>query len=271
MLEHIARRPGDVQPDDIHSNGKASRIYLSMALLYTGRIDQARACTEATLQDMRGDPSLTLLGFGLVGGGISNSIVLRDVAAAERYIDELQALIEKGEYILYRPWVLIGSGWRETHQGRPEIGLQKIREGLKAAGGKLEQMGNPFLLVTAAETLALLGYRAEGEKLLDQVLAAFRSSFQVNALYPYVTCLKGQFLLDRSDFEGSASAYREAFQVARQQEARLLELLAATGLCRLKLAAGQPEEGLRLLRSVYDCFTEGFDTAPLLEAKALLG
>ncbi len=269
-LEHIARYPDDIVENDIHSDSKTARVYLSMALLYMGFIDQALAEIDTLLEEMRANPSLTLLGFGLIGAGITNSIILGDVKSAGRYIDELKALVEKGEYILYQPWALIATGWRETQLGRRESGLYNIREGLKACGGRIDQMGHPFLIATAGDTLAHLGYPAEGEALLDQIMEAFQSSFQVNAMYPYLMCLKGNLLQRGRDHAGSASAYLEGIRVAREQEAHLWELLAATGLCRLRVATGQAEEGYRLLRGVYDSFQEGLDTAPLLAARDAL-
>jgi predicted ATPase len=57
---------------------------------------------------------------------------------------------------------------------------------------------------------------------------------------------------------------------ARHQEAKPLELRAAVSLCRLWQQQGKRADGRELLTPVYGWFTEGFDTARLREAKALL-
>ena len=62
----------------------------------------------------------------------------------------------------------------------------------------------------------------------------------------------------------------QALDVARQQEARLLELRASRDLARLWAERGERQQALDLLAPVYDWFTEGFDTPDLVEAKALL-
>jgi predicted ATPase len=63
---------------------------------------------------------------------------------------------------------------------------------------------------------------------------------------------------------------RHALDIACHQEAKALELRAAVGLCRLWQQQGKRADALELLTPVYGWFTEGFDTADLREAKALL-
>jgi predicted ATPase len=57
---------------------------------------------------------------------------------------------------------------------------------------------------------------------------------------------------------------------ARQQQAKSLELKATLGLCRLWQRQGKTAEARAILATIYDWFTEGFDTADLLDANALL-
>jgi predicted ATPase len=59
--------------------------------------------------------------------------------------------------------------------------------------------------------------------------------------------------------------------IARSQQAKSLELRAAMSLSRLWQRQGKRDEARELLAPIYDWFTEGFDTADLQEAKALLG
>jgi predicted ATPase len=66
------------------------------------------------------------------------------------------------------------------------------------------------------------------------------------------------------------ASYCDAIALARQQRAKLFELRAATSLARLWGDEGEAGEARDLLAPVYGWFTEGFDTADLKEAKALL-
>ena len=84
--------------------------------------------------------------------------------------------------------------------------------------------------------------------------------------------LHGKLLLarrarDRADAE---ECFHRALRVARKQTARSLELRAAMSLARLWAEHGRRAEGHDLLAPVYGWFTEGFDTADLKDAKALL-
>jgi predicted ATPase len=64
--------------------------------------------------------------------------------------------------------------------------------------------------------------------------------------------------------------FRQALDIARRQQAKSLELRSATSLSRLWQQQGRRHEAYQLLAPLYGWFTEGFDTADLQEAKALL-
>jgi len=84
--------------------------------------------------------------------------------------------------------------------------------------------------------------------------------------------LKGELLLQQSsDNQAEAeSCFQQAIAIAQNQQAKSLELRAAIGLARLWQQQGKRQEAHDLLAPVYNWFTEGFDTADLQEAKALL-
>ena len=78
-------------------------------------------------------------------------------------------------------------------------------------------------------------------------------------------------LAQSSDNHTEAEAsFQKALDISKHQEARSLELRAATSLARLWQQQGKRDEARKVLSEVYDWFTEGFDTADLKDAKALL-
>ena len=85
--------------------------------------------------------------------------------------------------------------------------------------------------------------------------------------------VKGELLLLRGTQEAEAAAedhFRQALDWARGQDALSWELRAATSLAPLLHDQGRSADAIALLQPVYDRFTEGFDTADLKAAKALL-
>ncbi len=84
--------------------------------------------------------------------------------------------------------------------------------------------------------------------------------------------LKGALLLQQAQEDPSESetCFHKAIEITKKQAAKSLELRAATSLARLWQQQGKTTEAYDLLSPVYDWFTEGFDTADLQDAKALL-
>ena len=80
----------------------------------------------------------------------------------------------------------------------------------------------------------------------------------------------GFALLGLSRLEEGQSALEQAVRIARHQQAKSYELRAAASLARLWGEQGRRAQARDLLAPVYDWFTEGFDTADLKDAKALL-
>src|SRR5260370_40191532 len=107
-------------------------------------------------------------------------------------------------------------------------------------------------------------------------LATGRLAGGLGALTPTVGAemhrLKGELLLRRNDsnLAEAQSCFERAIEIARKQSAKSLELRATTSLARLLAKQGRRDEAHAMLAEIYGWFTEGFDTADLKDAKALL-
>jgi len=84
--------------------------------------------------------------------------------------------------------------------------------------------------------------------------------------------IKGELLLRQGEraWQDAEVAFREAIAIARSQSAKSWELRATTSLARLLAQQGNRDEARAMLADIYVWFTEGFDTADLKDAKALL-
>jgi class 3 adenylate cyclase/predicted ATPase len=158
---------------------------------------------------------------------------------------------------------MILRGWALTAQGQGEDGLAQLRQGLAALRATGSEPGGYLILLAAAYGRA--GQREEGLRVAEEAFAISRRNA---ALYR----LKGELLLRRSaeHYAEAENCFRQALEIARRQGAKSLELRAAMSLSRLWQRQGKHTEARALLAPIYSWFTEGFDTADLREAKALL-
>jgi predicted ATPase len=83
--------------------------------------------------------------------------------------------------------------------------------------------------------------------------------------------LKGELLLEIGGSSEAATCFRRAIEIAHSQRAKCFELRATTSLAGLSSKQGKRDEARQMLGEIYGWFTEGFETADLKEAKALLG
>jgi predicted ATPase len=159
-------------------------------------------------------------------------------------------------------------GWALSAQGQGAEGIRQMRQGLTTWRTTGAAISLPQWLALLAEAYGRVGQPAEGLPLLEEALVAVHSTgerFYEAELHR----LKGELLLLATDKEAEA-CFQQALAVARRQQAKSWELRAALSLARLWHQQGKCAEAHALLAPVYGWFTEGFDTADLQEAKALL-
>jgi predicted ATPase len=148
-------------------------------------------------------------------------------------------------------------------------GISLLRSGsstYRATGAELWMPHFIDLLVRACE---IAGRVEEGLTLLDDALQLVERPGE-GWLKGELNRRKGQLLLRQGHSEAAEELYQKALSIAAEQEAKLWELRAAVSLARLWREQGRRTEACDLLTPVYGWFTEGFDTADLKEAKALL-
>jgi predicted ATPase len=81
---------------------------------------------------------------------------------------------------------------------------------------------------------------------------------------------EAELQLGRSNFDSAANWFERAIEAARKRSARMAELHATSDLARLLAKQRQPDKARTMFAEIYGWFTEGFDTADLQDAKALL-
>jgi predicted ATPase len=194
----------------------------------------------------------------------------REVSAVQAHADTLLTLATAQGFPL---WVGLGTCWRGwvlTMQGQSEAGLAQLRQGLAAVlatGQTLSQI----CLILLAEAAEHAGQVEEGLRLLAEALTALKASARGDLLAETYR-LQGEWLLQQAvpHTVQAEACFQQALALARRQQAKSWELRAAMSLSRLWQQQGKRAEARALLAPIYGWFTEGFDTADLQEAKALL-
>ena len=194
----------------------------------------------------------------------------REVPAVQAHAEALLTLSTAQGFPL---WVGLGTCWRGwvlTMQGQSETGLAQLRQGLTvvlATGQTLSQI----CLILLAEAAAHAGQVEEGWRLLAEALTALEASARGDLLAETYR-LQGEWLLRQAspDAVRAEACFQQALALARRQQAKSWELRTATSLSRLWQQQGKGNEARALLAPIYRWFTEGFNTADLQEAQALL-
>jgi hypothetical protein len=192
-----------------------------------------------------------------------------DWSEADRIIDRLIAWSEK--YSL-RPYHAIGLGLKGVlalRQGDAQAGQNLLTACLDASETGQHQSLTAVFISDLAIALAKAGQVDEADAAIDRAMAfgePTRSHFHL----PEMMRIKGEILTSGSHSCESETWFSRSIDLAREQSALAWELRTATSLAHLWARQGRGDEAPRVLRPVFDRFTEGFDTPDLRAAKRLL-
>ncbi len=152
-----------------------------------------------------------------------------------------------------------------------EDAVAEIRQGLAAYAATGARVQSTYYLALLAQALARCGHYDDGLTVLGEAAALVEETGE-RFFEAEIHRLRGNLLLalDENGHAEAEACYRKALEVAQAQEARSLELRAACDFARLLAECGERGQAAELLAPIYSWFTEGFDTADLKEAKALL-
>jgi adenylate cyclase len=198
---------------------------------------------------------------------------LRDVPAVQERSGETMAIALEHGLSLWRANALLMGGWALAEQNAWTIGIAQMRHGFTDWLATGAETHRTYFLGLLAEALARGEQFEEALRVLNEAQALMQDS---GTLFYGAELLRlyGEYLLRLKSVESAGSeaegCFHKALAMARQQQAKLLELRAAMSLARLYQKRNRQAEVRPLLTDCYQWFTEGFDTPDLQEAKALL-
>jgi predicted ATPase len=256
--------------------GVFCRSWAAHALWHLGYPDQALTMSHTALERARELSHPFSLALALNYAAILHQFRREECAVHQRAEAATGLCIQHG-FAYYLAWGPILQGWVLAEQGQREEGIAQMRDGLtafRATGGEVRL---PYYLALLAEAYGKAGQAAEGLTLVTEALARAEANGE-RWREAELHRLKGELLLQQVvETHGYAALlteaeaqFHEALAIARRQQAKSLELCTAISLSRLWQRQGKCTEARQLLAEVYHWFTEGFDTADLQEARALL-
>jgi predicted ATPase/DNA-binding winged helix-turn-helix (wHTH) protein len=248
----------------------ATRVFLTWILWLQGFPDQAMLAAESTFEDAQAANHANTLCYALARAACPITLLVDDLAAAERYVG---MLLEHSTRHGLPHWHAIG----RCHQGALAIKRSDVVNGLRLLRAGSDELGEfrPQVLrlvgFLMAGALLGAGQIVDGLAAVEEALAWTERSEERWAIAELLR-IKGELLLLQGA-QGVTPAedhFSQAIDLGRRQGALSWELRAATSLARLLRDQGRSAAARELLQPVYLRFTEGFGTADLKSAKALL-
>ncbi len=253
--------------------------FSSYALWLLGYPDQALKRVQEAITLAQGLSHSRSLVFAL-GHGSWIHQYRREIPAVQELTEALMALGNEQGNPVWSDRGNILRGWAMAEQEQIAEGIAQMRQGLAAWRTTGEELYRPSFLTLLAGACGKAGQIEEGLNTLAEALDTVNKNgerWHEAELYR----IKGELLLAQEGENQKAKGKREenseaevcfqkAVEIARSQSAKSLELRATISLTPLWQRLGKKKKARLLLADVYGWFTEGFDTADLKEAKALL-
>jgi predicted ATPase len=201
-------------------------------------------------------------------GAILLSLVEDDAALGER-ADRLVVVATEQGFLQWRAHGTILRGWVKVKNGDVTEGISLLRSGLSAYRSTGAEIWMPHFIALLARACEIAGRVEEGLTLLHDAFQVVERTGE-RWFEAELNRHKGRLLLRQGQSEAAEELYGKALGIAEEQGAKLWKLHAASSHARLRRDQGRYADARDLLAPAYVWFTEGFDTADLKDAKALL-
>jgi len=244
--------------------GVAMRCYAAWALWLSGHPDQALTRMQEAVSLARELCEPPGLAYAFYFAAILHQL-RREAPQAQEQAEAAMAVDRAHGLTLYHAHAVIARGWALFEQRSREEGIEQMRQGLAVHEATGAKVLHPHFLTLLGEALGKNGQTEEAMRLLDDAVEMAQRNRDESYLAESYR-VKGELLAGAAAEE----CFQRSLQIARQQQARSLELRTAMSLAHLYKRQGKRDDARALLAPIYESFTEGFDTADLREAKALL-
>ena len=254
-----------------HDPGVCCAYHAAEVFWLLGYPDQARRHSQNSITMARALSHASTMSFALSFAAWLHQYRGEQEAVRKSVEEGLELAREKG-FLPQRANATFLQAWLLLEQGDYETGLAQMNKIL--AIEQVEGTSTRWSAHRAALMAEYYGKARQVDEGLDFINAALTKTIQTDCRY-YEAELhraKGDLLLCQSmpDEQQAEACLQTALNIARGQNAKSLELRAATSMSRLWRRQGKMAEAQQLLAEIYGWFTEGFDTGDLKQAKILL-
>jgi class 3 adenylate cyclase/tetratricopeptide (TPR) repeat protein len=241
--------------------------YDSWTLLYLGHLDQARRCRDEALRHAHNHSRAYTLAHAANGRAFIE-LMVGSPRAALAELQQLETLTGGHEIMYYSAMGAVFRGWCLAAIGAPHEGITLIKQGIRAYRAMGALLYVPSLLKFLAEACGMAQRGQEGLDALAEAAEIVRSA-QAHHDEAEILRVRGDLMASIGDVAAAEQCLLAALSTACRQEARLLELRAAVSFARFWRDRGNAAAGRGPLVRVLDWFSEGHDTAALVEARAI--
>jgi predicted ATPase/DNA-binding winged helix-turn-helix (wHTH) protein len=246
--------------------------YYSLILWLQGYADQAMHNVERHVVDARASDHPLSLPNALLQSACPVALLVGDLPLAERYVKALIDLSARHALDLWNVGGRCFAAVLLVKRGDIGAGLELLRTAFaRVPQNAFSLLYTPFL-AEIADALGRVGKAAEGLSTIDEALARSECNEERWCVAELLR-IKGELIVREGAPQAATKAeehFLHSLDWARRQGALSWELRTSTSLARLQHDQGRIAEARSHLRSVYDRFSEGFETADLKSAKAHL-
>jgi predicted ATPase len=250
--------------------GVMCHIHAASALWYLGYPDQGLVQSQEAVTLAQQSANPYSLAQSLSYAAFFHQF-RREVRAVQERAESALSVAQEHGFSKFRALDSILRGWALAQQELAQAGIEQIHQGLTAYRATGAEIFRPYFLALLAEAYGTMAQPEGGLTVLAEALVHVEHTVE-RYFEAEIHRLKGALLLQQSSdhYAEAESCFHHALAIARDQQAKSFELRTATSLARLWQQQGKRQEAHDLVAPVYGWFTEGFDTADLKDAEALL-
>ena len=276
--KHLERAQGLYDPDhhlryrfqygqDI---GTTAMCYLSWALWHQGYVDQASQLASEAVKRAEEISHPHTSVYTLCHARGMMDVFRRQSDDTKSYAGVVTSLCLEHAFPFWGAGGQIFGGWAAINQGEVDAGVDELMRGLAAWRKTGARLWLPIFLALQAEGHFKAGRNEAALHSIEQALATSDETGERWAIAEILRIKANLLLATGRGPEEAERALIESLEIAGRQQALCWELRTSCDLGRLWQEQGRSEEALKLLRTIYDRFTEGFETTDLHHAQALI-